>query len=468
MKRPVTHTTLGRYTLRLKAGLLLGVLLLSLLTPWSSLVTATGESTSAREEEAPAQKLVYQPFENPPIDTIAPHVLVLDSSRGMKLYSKRSNETIAIPLTGQLMTMALALEKLDLRQRLTLSTNAASKASLDQRSLGFQAGDQIRVDLLLMALHFNNSSVAATAIAEELADSDEAYLSLMREKARELGMLQSTFTKLPTSNQSGQLFQSTLDDTAILLRHVLQNTFYRSLFNERTTTAFNTEKDRHYFFTSPVESTWTVWSDNKVNGSAYSLVGGQETAAFNASNGSYEILILMVGRPSSSGQLLLQTSALNPDVRTLTSQIFDFFTVTTLHRQYQPLNQTITIDNQEIPLISLQTVSYLHPVDAPSAGILDTTTVLDSTAAHLPVTQNQKLGRLDYILSNGTVVSAEFGALQTIYPSNNFKDHLIAMVNTYPSLVLIILILSAILLIIGIQKAIRSLIRYRLHKDQTT
>lgn len=444
------------------ASLVLGVvLLLSQLPHFTLYLSAAGQnaettSESVRLEDDPSDAAASQPYPNPPIELISPHAVAVDVSRGMLLYDKNSAEPQAIPLAGQLMTIILALENLQTDQSVTISQEAASRGGTASQNLGFEAGSQFQVDYLIRSLHYRDSAAARLALAEAVSQTEDSFLERMRAKAQELNLRDTTFTRLPGAG-GGLLNQSTLRDAAALLRFALQLPFYQSIFHQKTYSHFDLENDRNYFFNNPLESSWSIWSNNTVNGSAYSAAGGQESAAYMAASNNTEIIFLLQAPSVSEEQTIFETSRFNQDVRTMTSSIFNYYDTTVLLRQYQPLPQSFEIDGVPVPLIALQTISYVHPQGNPS--IQTTTLVRSGQSLTLPVTQYEVLGQVLYTLTNGTVLSADVGAMETVFATETAFDRLMAMAASYPTLIRMIAAVAGIVFIVGISKGTRYLLR---------
>lgn len=446
-----------RYTCLILVLILIVGLVLQCAEPiFATAATPTPGTIEQTGEAAIDDDTSFQAYPNPPIDLLSPHVLVLDAARGMTLYQKAAEDTLSIPLVGQLMTLVLALENLQPDQTVTISRDAAALGASDSISMNLQAGEQVRVDFLIRALHYNDSQVARLSLAEAVSQTEDRFLERMRTRASDLGLTNTTFTTLP-GTAVGWIQQSTLKDTAALLRHALTLPFYQTMFHQRTYTHFDVDGGRNFFFNNPLESSWTIWSNNTVNGSAYATAGGQESSAYAAVDNNIEILFLFQAPAAAEGQPIFETSRFNQDVSTLTSEIFSFYDTTVLLRQYQPLSQSFEIDGVLVPLISLQTINYVHPQGDPS--IRQMTLVSSTQTKRLPVSQYEQLGQAVYTLSNGTILSADVGAQETIYPTETVIDRFFVLLATYPSLVRLILALTGILGLLALAKAVRFLFR---------
>ncbi|MEN7973971.1 MAG: D-alanyl-D-alanine carboxypeptidase family protein [Verrucomicrobiota bacterium] len=155
--------------------------------------------------------------------------IVVDARTGKILYENRATTYCYPASVTKLMTMLIVLEQIDAgvihaNDKVAISKETAgiggSEVYLDVRESGFYTVDQ-----LLTALMVHSANDAARALALHVAGSKEAFVGMMNQKARELGMNSTTYHSdhgLPPSGRT-QPDISTPYDIAILslaaLRH---------------------------------------------------------------------------------------------------------------------------------------------------------------------------------------------------------------------------------------------------------
>ncbi len=165
-------------------------------------------------------KLVGDPYQG---------AIVIDAHTGKILYERRAT-TYAYPASvTKLMTLLLVLERiesgairLDDKVEITRAgmNVGGSQAYLDVRESGLYS-----VDDLLKALMIHSANDAAAVLAIHVAGSKEAFVDLMNQKARELGMNSTVYHSvhgLPPSGGS-QPDISTPYDIALLSLAVLRH-----------------------------------------------------------------------------------------------------------------------------------------------------------------------------------------------------------------------------------------------------
>ncbi|MDP2158226.1 MAG: D-alanyl-D-alanine carboxypeptidase, partial [Nitrospirota bacterium] len=133
---------------------------LTLITLHLSLFTASGEEIQARA------------------------AVVMEASTGRVLYAKNPELRLMPASTTKLMTALIVVEKVNLKDVVTVSRNAVNVAPT--RS-GLKAGDSVTVETLLYAALMKSANDAAVALAEAVAGTEEEFVKLMNRKAIALG-----------------------------------------------------------------------------------------------------------------------------------------------------------------------------------------------------------------------------------------------------------------------------------------
>ncbi len=147
--------------------------------------------------------------------------MAVDLYTGRVLHSKnpdapRYPASITKVMTLYLLFDALRDGKLTMRTQLHVSEHAAEQSPT---KLGLSAGDTISVADAIGAIVTKSANDMAVTVAESLAGSEEEFARRMTQKARTIGMLNTTFRNasgLPNSEQ-----RTTAQDLIILGKNVL-------------------------------------------------------------------------------------------------------------------------------------------------------------------------------------------------------------------------------------------------------
>ncbi|MEM6887378.1 MAG: D-alanyl-D-alanine carboxypeptidase family protein [Pseudomonadota bacterium] len=160
-------------------------------------------------------------------DTQASSAIVIDQTTGTVLLSKNADTPLPPASMSKLMTLYMAFEAvrrgkadggLDLNEELPVSEHAQSFGG---SSMFLQAGEQVSVEDLLRGIIVMSGNDACVVIGEALSPDGTEYgfARLMTQRAREMGMTQSTFINSSGWPQPGHLMS--MKDLAILAERLI-------------------------------------------------------------------------------------------------------------------------------------------------------------------------------------------------------------------------------------------------------
>lgn len=178
-----------------------------------------------------ASAAIAQSFETP-----ARAAYVFDQTTNTVLLAKNADEPLPPASMSKLMTVYLAFEaistgRLDINEELTVSQHAMDYTG---SSMFLRSGERVRVEDLLRGIIILSGNDASAVIAEALSpDGTEAgFARMMTERAKQLGMMNSTFAN---SNGWPAITQRmSVRDLGILADRLISDfpTFY-PLFSEQ-------------------------------------------------------------------------------------------------------------------------------------------------------------------------------------------------------------------------------------------
>ena len=177
--------------------------------------------------------LIAAPGNAAPIETAAGHAILIDYDTGTVMLEKAADEAIAPASMSKLMTLYMVFDKLKHGElRLDDTLPVSEKAWRMQGSKMFvHVGDRVRVEDLLRGVIIQSGNDACIVLAEGIGGSEEAFAEQMTERARELGLTNSTFRNATGWPDPTHLMS--VRDIAILSRHIIEDfpDFY-PLFSE--------------------------------------------------------------------------------------------------------------------------------------------------------------------------------------------------------------------------------------------
>lgn len=141
-----------------------------------------------------------------PFDLDCQSACLMDAETGTVLYAKNADEPLPPASVTKVMTLLLVMEaidsgKLNLEDKLTVSEYAASMGG---SQVYLEPGEEMSVDDLLKSVVVSSANDAAVTLAEAVGGSEAGFVTMMNEKAKELGMSSTNF-----ENPTG------LDDTTV-------------------------------------------------------------------------------------------------------------------------------------------------------------------------------------------------------------------------------------------------------------
>ncbi|HEX2985577.1 MAG TPA: D-alanyl-D-alanine carboxypeptidase family protein [Caproiciproducens sp.] len=153
----------------------------------------------------------------------APSALLMEAQTGKVLFEKNSHEKRPCASITKVMTLLLVMEALDsgkikLTDTVTASEHAASMGGSD---IWLKPGESMSVDDMLKATVIMSANDAAVALAEFVAGSEDEFLQQMNEKAKELGMKDTTFKNCNGLDEDGHL--TSAYDVAVMSRELMKH-----------------------------------------------------------------------------------------------------------------------------------------------------------------------------------------------------------------------------------------------------
>ncbi|HET7578441.1 MAG TPA: D-alanyl-D-alanine carboxypeptidase family protein [Bacillales bacterium] len=152
----------------------------------------------------------------------AKSAILMVADTGTVLYSKNADEKLPPASMTKIMTMLLIMDALD-KGKISLNESVRTSehaASMGGSQIYLEPGETMTVDQMLRGIAIGSANDASMAMAEKIAGSEEAFVKMMNEKAKELGLTHTHFvnpTGLPAKNH-----YSSAHDMAIMARALLQ------------------------------------------------------------------------------------------------------------------------------------------------------------------------------------------------------------------------------------------------------
>ena len=170
-------------------------------------------------------------------DLYSPQAVLADAGTGQVLGSRNENQRVYPASLTKIMTVLVGLEHIeDLNGTASVPADIYQDLYEEGASMaGFQPGESVTYRDLLYGALLPSGAECCLTLAKEIAGDEEAFASMMNEKADELGMSRTHFTNC-TGLQNNRHY-STAGDIAKLLVYALKNPDFRQIFTTNTYTA---------------------------------------------------------------------------------------------------------------------------------------------------------------------------------------------------------------------------------------
>ncbi|SFD51311.1 D-alanyl-D-alanine carboxypeptidase [Lentibacillus persicus] len=152
----------------------------------------------------------------------ANNAILIEQSSGRVLYEKQAHEKQSIASITKIMTAIIAIESGKLNNTVTVSNRAVHAPG---SSIYLEKGEKIKLKDLVYGLMLRSGNDAAIAISEEVGGSMEGFVHLMNQKAKWIGMTNTSFDN-PHGLDSDNHY-STAYDMALLMRYAMENQQFR-------------------------------------------------------------------------------------------------------------------------------------------------------------------------------------------------------------------------------------------------
>lgn len=177
--------------------------------------------------------------------------ILIDADTGQVLYEKNSHLKLHPASTTKIMTGILAIELGHMDDIVTIDEEVVSLTRGSHVAL--EPGEQMLFKDLLNALLIESANDSALAIAKHLSGSIEEFATLMNEKAKELGALDTKFVNPNGLTDENHL--TTAYDLSLMAKYAMKNETFSKIVSNYTYTIPKTNKkdeERH------------LWSSNKL------------------------------------------------------------------------------------------------------------------------------------------------------------------------------------------------------------
>ena len=183
---------------------------------WSPEVVGTTSNITADTEETNSEV-----SSDNPLSLESGSAILIEQSTGQILYAHNIHEQLRPASVTKVMSILLIMEavdsgKISLTDTVPCSENAASMGG---SQIWLDPRETLTVDEMLKAICVNSANDCVVAMSEFIAGSEEAFVQMMNDKAKELGMNDTCFKNCHGLDEDGHVTSSY--DISLMSRELL-------------------------------------------------------------------------------------------------------------------------------------------------------------------------------------------------------------------------------------------------------
>ena len=170
--------------------------------------------------------LLFIPFN---VYSKASSTIVMDIDSGRVLYEDNINDKRLIASITKIMTCIITLENSDINKKIIVGDEVLKTYGTN---LYLEVGEEITIKDLLYGLMLRSGNDASIVLANNIGGGYDEFINLMNNKAKELGMNNTTFSN-PSGLDDDTLNYSTASDMAIIARYAFNNKIFREIISTK-------------------------------------------------------------------------------------------------------------------------------------------------------------------------------------------------------------------------------------------
>lgn len=341
----------------------------------------------------------------------AKSAIMLEASTGKIIYEKNADEQLSMASMTKIMTLLLIMENIEngnlkWDEMITASENAASMGG---SQIFLEIGEQMTVEDLVKGICIGSGNDAAVAIAERIGGTEENFVKMMNDKAKELGLKNTNFQNACGLDTKGHY--SSARDMALIAKELVKH--------KKILEYTGTYED--YLRKNTDNSFWLVNTNRLVR--YYQGVDGLKTGytseagyciTTTAKRNNMRLITVVMGEPTSQVR--------NAETTTMLDYGFNNYQIDKI------LSKDTIISKENVLLGEKNTVEITPKEDI---TILNTkigtkrniTYNLELDDIKAPLKIGDKVGKINVIEDNKTIMTIDAIANNNINKLNIFKSY---------------------------------------------
>ena len=294
--------------------------------------------------------------------------MVIDCIDGKILYSKNADEKLYPASLTKVLTAILVVEKCGLQDNVTINQSAIDKVESGYLTANLKAGEVFTVEQLLNLLLISSYDDVANALAEHVAGSEEEFVNMMNEKAKEIGCTNSNFLNCHGEHDTNHY--STAHDMALIANYAVKFEAIRNIaqvteYGLPATTIY-TGNDRYFYTSNEMLQTGSKNYYKYAKGlkTGFTTPAGNCLMAYAEKSGLKLVSVTMKSTTSNSryedSEAILEYAFDTNTIRTIAEAGTNIQTVTVKKARKEdkklnvvlekPITAVVKVENEETPI----------------------------------------------------------------------------------------------------------------------
>ena len=151
--------------------------------------------------------------------------ILMDAETGTVLYEQNADAALPPASVTKIMTLLLVMEEIEkgTLKYTDMITTSANASSMGGSQIYLKEGETMSAEDMIKSVVIASANDAAVALAEHISGSEEAFVARMNERARELGMTNTSFENTNGLDDTATHHLTSARDIAIMSRELIKH-----------------------------------------------------------------------------------------------------------------------------------------------------------------------------------------------------------------------------------------------------
>ncbi len=331
--------------------------------------------------------------------------VLMEAESGRILYASNENEALPPASVTKVMTLLLVMEAIDQNKIAYTDMVSASEhaCSMGGSQIFLEPGEQMSVEDLLKSVVIASANDAAVTLAEYIAGTEEAFVQMMNEKAKELEMNNTNFENTNGLDDTTENHVTSALDIAIMSRELIKHkkiTEYSSIW-------MDTIRNGEFGLTNTNRLVRFYKGATGLKTGSTSKAGFCITAT--AERDGMTLISVIMAAPTRDARNSAAVSLLNYG-----------FSNYTVYKNNSRIDGEIAVIRGKQNVCKVQESDFVAVVEKKNVGKIQKNVEMEATLT-APVKMGQNVGRVTYMLDGKSLGEAQICTVQAV-ESIGFTD----------------------------------------------